>query len=529
MDNSAPSEAMEITDPSDLEMQAVIFLSAHSVSMIITAKHGEGKPRLLDGLTQPLDFAHEIFSTNIIRRETMDHCVRIIGGYSRLLEEYKLAGPLDIQLRASNIFRDLENLDTLVNRLNIATGLRLQVMDDGETTRLLYLQARKIINKNKELKEKRVLLLHVGHGNTRVMAFHGKRINFYACYRMGSSRAAEAIGVADCAYSQDESSLIHDHLRGVIEQVGYDYYRRFEEKPDTLLILTPEFQRIHGLDCSGENCVKDRLESYIAEITSLPLNQRVERYKLSYASVRSFLPTLIFYRRFAQHLDAQEVVIYAENADFSYLRTLMPSLKQNRALAKEVIHFSTLLASRYLVSGVHGEQVAQLCGQLFDQLADLHHLRSHDRLLLHVAAILHEVGTAISPKSHHHHSQYIILNSEHFGLSQVDVEIVALLARYHRHGAPSTRLRLYAEMEEKDRLRVQKLASLLRIADAMESSHASRIREFTVRMHPRLIELIVPDVHDLSIENLALRQKSDLFTDIFGYDIHLVPAAASAL
>ncbi len=515
-------------DPTDLEMQAVIFLSAHSVSMIVTAKHGEGKPRLLDGLTQPLDLAHEIFSSNVIARETMDQCVRIIADYAKLLEEYKLAGPLDIQLRASNIFRDLDNLDTLVNRLSIASGLRLQVMDDGETTRLLYLQARKIINKNKELKGKSILLLHVGHGNTRVMAFEGKRINFYACYRMGSSRAAEGIGVADYAFSQDESSLIHDHLRGVIEQVGYDYRRRFQEKPDLLLILTPEFQPIVGIDCGGVHCVKDTLASYIEEISSLSINQRVERYKLTYASVRSFLPTLVFYQLFAEQLEASEVMVYAENTEYSYLRTLMPSLKQNRALEKEVIHFSSLLASRYLVSGVHGEQVAHLCGRLFDELADLHKLGSHDRLLLHVASILHEVGTAISPKSHHHHSQYIILNSEHFGLSRVDVEIVALLARYHRHGAPSTRVRLYAEMEQRDRLRVQKLASLLRIADAMERSHASRIQDFSVRMHPRLIELVVPDVHDLSIENLALRQKSDLFTDIFGYDIILVPSVGAA-
>ncbi len=514
-----------LIDPNKLEMQAVIFLSAHNVSMIVTAKQGEAKPRLLDGLTQPLDLAREIFSTNHIARETMDQCVRIIGEYSQLLEEYKLAGPLDIQLRASNIFYDLDNLDTVINRINIASGLRLQVMDDGEMTRMLYLQARKILNKNKELRHKRVLMLHVGPGNTRVMVFEEKRINFYACYRNGASRTAEDIGSGDFVLSQDEPLLIRDHLRGAIEQIHYDYERRFAEHPDAILILTPEFQSFEGIACDGTTCIQHQLDGYISELAQLPLNQRVERYNLSYASVRSFLPTLVFYQIFIRQIQASEVMIYADDTRYNYLRMLLPSVKQNKALAKEVIHFSTLLASRYLINKAHGDQVAHLSAQLFDQLQSLHKLGAHDKLLLHVASILHEVGTAINAKQHHHHSQYIILNSEHFGLSQVDVEIVALLARYHRHGAPSLHLRLYAEMEEKDRLRVQKLAALLRIADAMERSHATRIREFTVKMHPRLIELIVPDAHDLSIENLAMRTKANLFTDIFGYDIILVAGA----
>ncbi len=518
----------ELIDPTDLEMQAVIFLSAHSVSMIVTAKQGDGKPRLLDGLAQPIDLAREIFSLNRLSREKMDQCVRIIGEYCHLLEEYKLAGSLDIQLRASNIFYDIDNLDSVINRINIASDLRLQVMDDGEMTRLLYLQARKVLNKNKQLRQKRVLMLHVGPGNTRVMVFEDKRINFYACYRTGASRTAEDIGSGDYILSQDEPMLIRDHLRGVIEQIHYEYKRHFSEAPDVLLILTPEFQPITGLDCKAQSCVQALFNDLIVEISSLTLNQRVLRYDMNYASVRSFLPTMVFYQLFATQIGAGEVMIYADSSSYSYLRMLLPSTKQNKALAKEVIHFSTLLASRYLINQTHAQHVAYLSGELFDQLESLHKLRSHDKLLLHVASLLHEVGISINAKQHHHHSQYIILNSEHFGLSRVDVEIVALLARFHRHGAPTTQLRLYAEMEEKNRLRVQKLAALLRVANAMERSHSSRIREFSVIMHPRLIELVIPDVHDLNLENHALRTKADLFTDIFGYDITLVSGGVQA-
>ena len=132
--------------------------------------------------------------------------------------------------------------------------------------------------------------------------------------------------------------------------------------------------------------------------------------------------------------------------------------------------------------------------------------------------------TFISPKNHHRHGQYIILNSEIFGLSREDVEIIGLLARYHRHGVPTTAEYTYADLEQANRLRVQKLAALLRVADAMERAHSHRISSFTVRYTARKLELLVPGVHDLTIENLALRSKADLFTEIFGSDVQLLPA-----
>ena len=118
--------------------------------------------------------------------------------------------------------------------------------------------------------------------------------------------------------------------------------------------------------------------------------------------------------------------------------------------------------------------------EMFDQLQDLHRLSEHDRLLLEVASILHEVGSFINQQNHQLHSQYIILNSEIFGLSRDDVETIALLARYHRHEVPANSDPMYGELE-------------------------------------------LQGVRETAVEDLALRLKGDLFADIFGYDVVLAP------
>ncbi len=506
-------------------MQAVIFIGASSISMIIAEKSDTSSNfKLLDELSQPLDLAAEVFGDNKISHERMHRCVEIIQDYLHLVREYEAAGPVNLQLRGSNILMDLDTMDSLVNRISITTGLRLKVMDDGEMTRLLYVHGQGALQQHSELQNKRVLMLHFGPGNTRVMIMDKGRISHYARYRMGSLRLAEHIHTGGSLNQADERSLIREHLRAVIEQISYDCDPQKHGKIDALIIIAPEYQHLAGLPTKLGHTGAEQLRQFANHVSDCSLSQRVEQYELDYASVRGLLPSAVFYQYATARLNTPQTVLHLAQHSNSYLHGLLPNEKQRIALQQEVLHFSTLLANKYHVDRKHCDQVAKLSCMLFDQLLELHGLDSHDRLLLQAAAMLQEVGVFIAPKKHQHHGQYIILNSEHFGLSRVDVEILSLLVRYHRQGTPNRRQRFYAEMEERDRMRVQKLAAILRVGNAMESGHAYRIHSFKVKINGKRIDIIIPDIRELSMENIALRDKGDLFTDIFGYELSLIAA-----
>ena len=505
-------------------VKAVIFLGADAVSMMVAEQTAQGT-RVLDVLSQPVELAYDVFTASCISRDTIDRCVQITQGYNELLAEYRLAGKVEVRLLATNILLDVRNMDTLVNRMQITCGLQLEVMDDGEMTRLLYLNTRNLVDNHSELAEKRVLVLHVGPGNTRLLLFDKGRISYYASYRMGAHRTGIAIGdAAEMAGTESESALIREHIRGIMEQVNYDIEDDLPEPPDALVIYGPDFHVISSPLAQGDQVSIDSLTRLAHEISATPPSQRPARYKEDYASVCALLPAALIYLAVARDFEPRSIMFPAEEFSHAFLRNLMPGRHDDLALEEEVVHFSVLLANHYRVDKAHGQQIRRLTMTLFDQLQDLHGLTRHDRLLLKVAAILHEVGSYINPKKHHQHSQYIILNSEIFGLSRADVEVVGLLARYHRHGAPTIAEPTYALLNQADRLRVQKLAALLRVAEAMERAHSRRIRSFSVRTNARRLELLVPDVSDLTLENLALRTKGALFTDIFGYDIILLPA-----
>ena len=84
----------------------------------------------------------------------------------------------------------------------------------------------------------------------------------------------------------------------------------------------------------------------------------------------------------------------------------------------------------------HGQHVAALATRLFDELGDEHGLSPRDRLLLQVAALLHDIGIYVSLRAHHKHAQYLLAASQIFGLSDEETAIIANIARYHRRGIP---------------------------------------------------------------------------------------------
>lgn len=522
--NRAGKRGGRRTEEEAPSVQAVIFLGASACSMMVAESCPDGALRVLDILSQPIELSHDVFAKNQLSRDTMDRCVQIMRGYRNLLTEYGGESGVKVRLLASNVLLDVSNMDAFVNRLQISCGMKLEVMDDGEMTRLLYQNMQRMLTRHSELEKKRVLVLHVGPGNTRILLFDKGRITYYASYRMGAHRTGEAIGDMGASSPDNECSLIREHIRGVIEQIRHDADDALPGHPDALVIFGPDFRQIASPLLQRDRISLETLSCLVEEIAATPYSLRLERYQEDYASVGALLPAAVTYLSIAREFEPESIILPSDELTHSFLGSLLPYGEDDQALEEEVIHFSLLQASRYRVDRAHSQQVRRLCSALFDHLQELHGLSRHDRLLLKVAAILHEVGTFISPKHHHHHSQYIILNSEIFGLSRSDVEVVGLLARYHRHGVPTINDRTYAELDQPNRLRVQKLAALLRVADAMERAHSHRITTFSVRYNNRRLELLVPGVHDLTLENLALRSKADLFTAIFGYDIQLIPA-----
>lgn len=484
--------------------------------MMVAEREKDGTLRPVDFLEQPAPVAADIFRHGSVTASTTERVVSIIKGYQKSLSELGLDPNNITRAVATNILIEATNHETVMNRIRIACGLKIGTIDDGEMTRLIYLKTRRRLLNLPAMRKDTTLVVHVGPGNTRALLFQNGRITRYTSYRMGTHRTREAV---DGTHAEGAALLrvIREHAYGNLAQIRFDFS---DVTVDGLVAIGYEIQSVATfLTKSSLSCPIKTMRQFTADAALLTDVELVKRFQLDYQTAEALLPALEINLAIAETLKLKEIHIPVSEYEQGLLHDLLVSQELTGAFAEEVLRSARILAERYQSDPSHGEHVGNLCQKFFTELADLHQLTEHDQLLLQVSAILHEVGTYVSPRAHHKHSEYLILNSEVFGLDRLDVTIVALVARYHRHSGPRMEHRIYAELSTEDRIRVCKLAALLRVADALERTHVQRVAQIEIRQEAGKLRIRLPGLADAAVERLAMASKADLFEQVFGLSV----------
>jgi exopolyphosphatase/guanosine-5'-triphosphate,3'-diphosphate pyrophosphatase len=127
--------------------------------------------------------------------------------------------------------------------------------------------------------------------------------------------------------------------------------------------------------------------------------------------------------------------------------------------------------------------VARLALNIFDQTKSVHGLGDREREWLEFGALLHDVGVHISYERHHRHSYYLIKNGDLRGFDPQEIEIIALIARYHRQATPKKSHEGYGDLKGVQRRTVRVLSAMVRLAEGLDRSHAQALSG--IDLYPR--------------------------------------------
>jgi exopolyphosphatase/guanosine-5'-triphosphate,3'-diphosphate pyrophosphatase len=181
------------------------------------------------------------------------------------------------------------------------------------------------------------------------------------------------------------------------------------------------------------------------------------------------------------------------------------------------------LAARLDPDPAHARHVAFLSERLFDQTRRLHGLGTEARFLLSAAAHVHGIGRSEGERAFHLSTQRIVLDSDFSSLSDREREIVALTARYHHGAEPSHEDDVFCDLDPADRVIVTRLASILRIADALDVQHRGVVMDLIVEIEPAAVCVRVETLGSPAEAIKRAEQKSALFETTFGVALRFVP------
>ena len=513
---------------------AAIDLGSNSFHMVIVETRAGGF-QLIEREKEMVRLGERTLSRGRLSAEAMRRGLDTLREYRRLADAQRVDKLL---AAATSAVREAQNGEAFLDRVGREIGFWPRVLSGEEEARLIYLAALHSVH----LEGRRALVVDIGGGSVELALGTGQRIEWAASEKLGVLRMTERFVTSDPLSPRDERRLatyVKDRVAPHAERARSAGFDIVVGTSGTILALgalahgaqagaPPESLHHLTVPVAALRDVRKRLvASTFKDRRRLPaMDERRADIIVAGAVV---LDTIL------DAVQAKEIVLcdwaLREGLLIDYLEAHPRSVARAEAYPDVRRRSVVSLAEKCGYDEEHARQVARLALELFDGTHRRHGLGARERSLLEFAALLHDVGRHISYPGRHKHTFYLIRNGDLRGFHPIDIEIMALVGRYHRQGTPRKRNAVFAALPRGDRSAVRILSGLLRLADALDRSHRGVVKALSVREDGESLRLRCQVDGDAGLEQWAARRRLELLAETLArpLDIEFLPRAAGPL
>jgi exopolyphosphatase/guanosine-5'-triphosphate,3'-diphosphate pyrophosphatase len=515
--------------PSTPELVAVLDMGASAIRLVVAEIAPNRAIRTIEEASRGVLLGRDSFSSGAIRSQTVDAALEALEKFRRVIDGY---GVQRLRAVATSAVREARNGDVFLDRIQGRTGIAFEIINEAEESRLVFLAVRQTLGRSAALRGAWTLLTEVGGGSTSLTLLRKGQPNRSGVYALGAVRLRQQLNLRRLTHDV-QLALLKRSIANVIDEIRLEIPL---SRVTQMVVIGGDVrfaasQILESETGDGVRTVtRDAFLAFCDSVERLDEEQLVERFRLPAVEAETLGPALLVYRTLLSETTARRVVVSDASLRTGVLLDLAePGGRLNAAdFEDQVLASAEAVGHRYRFDRAHGRHVALLAMRLFDECRDEHGLSGRERLLLQVAALLHDIGIYVSLRAHHRHSQYLLASLQIFGLSDDETAIVSNIARYHRRGTPQLTHLPYAALDRRDRLIVNKLAAILRLANALDAEHLQKVQDLRLlRNNPTWI-LEIDGVGDLTMEQLVATARADMFTETFGPALIIRPVGVQA-
>jgi exopolyphosphatase/guanosine-5'-triphosphate,3'-diphosphate pyrophosphatase len=514
---------------------AAIDIGTNSFHLVVARPTGNNRFEILARDKEVVRLGSASGDMKELHADAIERGVAALGRFRRIADTFGA----EVHAVATSAVREAENREDFLEAALAKANVGVEVISGVEEARLIHLGVLQAV----PVFDQQVLVVDIGGGSTEFIVGRGGDVLAARSLKVGAIRLTERFFRKEPVKKKgvdDARKFVKSYLPRVAEMVADAGGFEVAVGSSGTILNVAEMVRarrggpdrqvgVGGRQVRLPSFTVDDLADVVDDLASRPrAADRLAVPGLDPRRADIILGGVVVLEQVFRSLGIAELV----TSDFALREGVLLDVVRRRQTGTlghlRDLRYESVLHLAALVPGEreHCERIAALASQLFEGARHLSGLSEQAEEWLEAAAILQNVGLVISHDRHHLHSYYVIRNSELLtGFTDHELELIALVARYHRKSTPKARHPEYANLHEADQRVVEILSGMLRIAAGLDRTRCGAIRRLRVEggEHGESLRILVETAPgaDADLELYSARNRKDLLEAALGVTVEI--------
>ncbi len=505
-------------------MYAVIHIGSVALSLCIVSFRSLHRMEIIQEARRRAGFGEEVFNTGELSFTSTRQMCRMLNGFRRIMADY---GCEEVVVYATAVLREAENQRMILDLIRVHTGLEVQVLDMPQEIyfkhfALHYQLTHPGGGAEAEPINEATLFVDITSSSVGFTVWSDDKLCYQQNVHIGTLRLLESFE-RNQRDAIEFPQVMHEYLRHMLEPIwpvlaSYDIrYLVLSGRESRLVAQLMGVRSKHGMMILRP----DSFERVFKETGEKTATGLMNYCNITEAQADMLLPTLHLYAEVMTHIPAEHLIMMGTT--FLYGATMYHGAKKTNApelvvLRRQHLQLAASIAERYGGNPAHFQTAEKYASLLMRTLRPLHGMDDRDAYLLSLATLLHQTGRFVNLRGNNEHTYHIIMGTDIFGLSDLEKEIVAVVAYYNYKGRPSDRDNVFRQLPEAAKMTVLKLVAVLRLALAMDQGELQKLQNVEAELTLDAMVVTYDSHVDTTLEQWTFQAETALFKDIFGID-----------
>lgn len=492
-------------------LYGIINIGASAFRMAVSEVSSKGIKEI-DYLIKPLRLGVDTFSQGYISLERVKQATEILKGFHNKLVEY---GIKEYKAVCTSGVREALNKDFFIDYVKIHTGIDIIILEPSEEVYIKYLAAKFSVANFEKMEKQGVVFANIASGNVTLSVSKGNNVLYSGALPYGSLR-------------------LRQMFRHIAPSKRHRAFDQYAENMVSTVAGTINNTKIKNLVGSGSSInmmlrifkpnddfiLRDDLEKLYNRIRAYTKQDIVEELSLRDDEAEVLVPTLCTYIHLLKYTGADR--FHFSPVDFpSTLTHFYTGMLKDKDYQKRIKQTILSFGERFNINTAHAKRVSKFAKKLFNEFMDLHSLDKSKFDILETAALLYQVGEYIDPRNVTYNSYYIIKSINIPGWSSKDIQLTACVINSMGINKTNDEKIEVANLSSTERLIVNKLACILRMAYALDAGKSSIIDDIEIIDNDNMILINAQVKKEPFIELFTFDKIKHTFEETFGIPIDI--------